>query len=160
MRIFGHVVLDADSFRALAHPTRIDILRRLDEHQMTVSDLARTLTVSKSTAFKHLERLVGAGLVMREDAERKWVYYRISRKGSKMLHSENVTFSLLVGWLGMLVGIVLIALAVYLAWFPAPDVGGFATRDSSFPLLLLGVMVLVPISTAFFRWRNRLVRLA
>lgn len=154
MRIFGHVVLDSDSFRALAHPTRIDILKRLDEHQMTVSDLARSLTVSKSTAFKHLERLCQAGLVDREDAERKWIYYRISRKGSKMLHSENVTFSLLIGWAGILVGALLIATAVYLAWFPVPAMPGLDSAPLVLGLLLAGCVSLMTIGTAMVRWNQ------
>ena len=63
MLIFGSVLdsgekitLDQDSFKALASETRIGILKKLDDTQLTVSDLARELKMSKATLFEHLER--------------------------------------------------------------------------------------------------------
>jgi DNA-binding transcriptional ArsR family regulator len=120
MRIFGNVILDYDSFKALSSHVRIDILKYLDSKQMTVTDLSKTLKISKSTAHKHLERLVEVGLIERLDANRKWVYYKITRKGIKILHPENVTVSFLLSWAILLVGVVLVALALYLVWFPLP----------------------------------------
>ena len=120
MRIFGNVVLDYDSFKALASHVRIDILKHLDNKRMTVTDLAKTLNISKSTAHKHLERLVEVGLIERIDDKRKWVYYRITRKGVKILHPENVTVSFILSWSILLIGIVLVTMAVYLVWFPVP----------------------------------------
>jgi predicted transcriptional regulator len=40
MRIFGNVILDQDSFKALSSHVRIDILKFLDQRQMTVTDLS------------------------------------------------------------------------------------------------------------------------
>jgi DNA-binding transcriptional ArsR family regulator len=120
MRIFGNVILDSDSFKALASHVRIDILKFLDQRQMTVTDLSKVLKISKSTAHKHLERLVEVGLIERLDENRKWVYYRITRKGLKILHPENVTVSFLLSWSIVLVGALLVGLALYLVWFPLP----------------------------------------
>lgn len=122
MRIFGNVILDYDSFKALSSHVRIDILKYLDARQMTVTDLSKALKISKSTAHKHLERLVEVGLIERLDDHRKWVYYRITRKGLKILHPENVTVSFILSWSILLVGVVLVALALYLVWFPIPSV--------------------------------------
>jgi len=120
MRIFGNVILDTDSFKALASHVRIDILKFLDQRQMTVTDLSKVLEISKSTAHKHLERLVEVGLIERLDENRKWVYYRITRKGLKILHPENVTVSFILSWSIVLVGALLVGLALYLVWFPLP----------------------------------------
>ena len=120
MKIFGNVVLDHDSFKALASEIRIEILKNLDRKQMTVSDLSRQLAVSKSTVHKHLERLTEVGLITKLEDERKWVYYRITRKGTKILHPENVKVSVLLSWTVFLLGLVLVTVAVYLAWFPIP----------------------------------------
>jgi len=120
MRIFGNVILDSDSFKALASHVRIDILKYLDQRQMTVTDLSKVLKISKSTAHKHLERLVEVGLIERLDENRKWVYYRITRKGLKILHSENVTVSFILSWSIVLIGALLVGLALYLVWFPLP----------------------------------------
>lgn len=122
MRIFGNVVLDYESFKALASHVRIDILKELDRKQMTVTDLAKCLRISKSTAHKHLERLCEVGLIQRMDSKRKWVYYKITRKGIKILHPENVTVSFLLSWTIMLVGVLLIGMALYLVWFPEPQI--------------------------------------
>jgi DNA-binding transcriptional ArsR family regulator len=152
MKIFGNVILDYESFKALASHVRIDILKKLDEKQMTVTDLARALKISKSTAHKHLERLVEVGLVERKDTHRKWVYYRITRKGAKVLHPENVTVSLLLSWIPFLVGVFLVSLAVYLVWFPAPQVnlGDTALLISA----ILGMILSISGGTLVFRKRR------
>lgn len=140
MRIFGNVVLDYESFKALASHVRIDILKELDKKQMTVTDLAKSLTISKSTAHKHLERLCEVGLIERLDSKRKWVYYRITRKGIKILHPENVTVSFILSWSILLVGVLLIGVAMYLAWFPEPQFAIDTTTlgiSSIFGVLLL-----------------------
>ncbi len=156
MRIFGHVLLDAESFRALSHPLRIDILKQLDEHQQTVSDLARSLRVSKSTAHGHLERLVEVGLVTKLEEDRKWVYYQLTRKGQKLLHPENVSVSLMLStplWLG---GVALIALAVYLVWFEVPVVDPSQVGTLTLMSMVIGVTLVVVTSRWWMTrpWRN------
>lgn len=90
------IVLDQESFKALASDTRIEILKRLDTSQMTVTDLANDLKVNKSAVYKHLSRLLDAGLVKKIDDKRKWVYYRLSMKGMHLLHPERVQIALML----------------------------------------------------------------
>jgi len=73
--------LTEDVLFVLSSKTRIDILRYLKCHQMTVTDLAKVMNFCKSTLHAHLKRLLDAGLVHR-DCGRKWIYYRLSRKGN------------------------------------------------------------------------------
>lgn len=141
MRIFGNVVLDYESFKALASHVRIDILKELDDGQMTVTDLSKKLKISKSTAHKHLERLVEVGLIKRLDTKRKWVYYKITRKGMKILHPENVTVSFILSWSILLIGVFLVSMALYMAWFPVPYIGMDSTTLSIGSLV--GVLLLL-----------------
>jgi DNA-binding transcriptional ArsR family regulator len=72
--------LDEDLLRVLSSSTRVLILRKLSRRQMTLSDLARVLDFSKSTIHEHLIQLIAAGLIY-PITGRKWIYYRLSRKG-------------------------------------------------------------------------------
>ena len=156
MRIFGHVLLDADSFKAISHPVRIDILKRLDEHQATVSDIARMLRISKSTAHGHLERLVQVDLIVKVEEDRKWVYYRLTRKGQKLLHPENVRVSLALSLALPLGGAALILLAIYLVWSPVPTVDGGTLGTLTLIGMLAGMTLLL---TGGRHWMRRHPRL-
>lgn len=90
------ITLDQESFKALASDTRIEILKRLDKSQMTVTDLANDLSVNKSAVYKHLSRLLDAGLVKKLEDNRKWVYYKLSMKGMHLLHPERVQIALML----------------------------------------------------------------
>src|SRR5436309_89421 len=85
------VTLDQASFRALASEVRIEVLKKLDERRMTVTDLAGALSLSKPTLLEHLEKLQQADLVKRLDEGRKWIYYELTGRGKKILHPERVT---------------------------------------------------------------------
>src|SRR3989454_821273 len=85
------VTLDQASFRALASEVRIEVLKKLDERRMTVTDLANVLSLSKPTLLEHLEKLQQADLVKRLDEGRKWIYYELTGRGKKILHPERVT---------------------------------------------------------------------
>lgn len=90
------ITLDRETFKALASDTRLDILKLLDQRQMTVSELGRALGLNKATCFEHLSKLVEAGLVNKIEDERKWVYYQLSWKGRRILNPEKITFALLL----------------------------------------------------------------
>jgi DNA-binding transcriptional ArsR family regulator len=54
-----------DVFRALAHPTRRDIVERLSGGTATVGEVTRDFGVSKPTISRHLRMLEEAGVVSR-----------------------------------------------------------------------------------------------
>jgi DNA-binding transcriptional ArsR family regulator len=54
-----------DPFKALAHPTRRDIVERLSAGPATVGALTRDFGVSKPTISRHLKLLEEAGVVTR-----------------------------------------------------------------------------------------------
>lgn len=55
-----------DTFAALAHPTRRDLVRRLGQGAATVSELAEPYQVSLAAISKHIQVLEKAGLARRE----------------------------------------------------------------------------------------------
>src|SRR2546428_807522 len=92
------VTLDQASFRALASETRIAILRALHEHPMTLTDLANRLNISKPGVMKHLDLLQEAGLVLRDPPERKWILYRLTTKGERILDPNRTRIALALGF--------------------------------------------------------------
>jgi len=118
------ITLDQESFKALASDTRIEILKRLDHSQRTVTDLANELHVNKSAVYKHLSRLLDAGLVKKVEDNRKWVYYRLSMKGANLLHPERVQIALMLS-----ASLLALSLAVYNVYLYA--VGTLVERDTA-----------------------------
>ncbi len=59
-RLLDHV------FRALADPTRREMLRRLTAEELSVSELAAPCDMSFAAASKHIRMLENAGLVRRQ----------------------------------------------------------------------------------------------
>ncbi|MBM4250281.1 MAG: helix-turn-helix domain-containing protein [Euryarchaeota archaeon] len=129
----GSITLDRRAFKALASETRVEILKRLDGTQKTVSDLARELSMNKATMFQHLEQLVEVGLVRKDTEEdrattvkeapfeapvqgppKKWVYYRLSWKGKNVLHPERVKIAIMlaIAAVACLLVVVVYAMAV------------------------------------------------
>ena len=76
---------DKELLKVLSSNTRLEILKHLSHSQMTLTDLARVLDFCKSTVFEHLKKLYDAGLVCRITG-RKWIYYRLSKQGYRVLH--------------------------------------------------------------------------
>lgn len=54
-----------DTFRALAHPLRREIVERLSGGAATVGEVTRDFAVSKPTISRHLKMLEQAGVVSR-----------------------------------------------------------------------------------------------
>jgi ArsR family transcriptional regulator len=55
--------LQAEMFKALAHPMRIAILEKLKDRPWCVCELAAELGIEKSVASKHLAQLRDAGII-------------------------------------------------------------------------------------------------
>jgi DNA-binding transcriptional ArsR family regulator len=88
--------MDKKVFEALASDTRIAILKELDQRQRTVTELANSLGMAKATIHEHLAKMIEVGLIEKEDTQRKWTYYRLTRKGRSILHPHEMTKILLL----------------------------------------------------------------
>ncbi len=149
------ITLDQESFKALASDTRIEILKRLDKSQMTVTDLANDLQVNKSAVYKHLSRLLDAGLVKKLEDNRKWVYYKLSMKGMHLLHPEKVQIALMLSAAVLAVTLALSQIYMFVAGNPvtkevpgsgdALDVRFFVTEIVHDPMLLAMGCLLIAV---------------
>ena len=83
------ILLDNEIFKALASQTRLEILKELDERKKTVTELSRIMDLNKATIYEHLNILNMVGLVAKIDSSNKWVYYKLTWRGTDLLHPEK-----------------------------------------------------------------------
>lgn len=92
------IVLDRNIFRVLASETRLGILKNLDGKEITLSDLSRQMDMNKATLLEHLSIMIENGLVTRIEKEgEKFVYYKLTFKGSGILHPERMWVTVMLG---------------------------------------------------------------
>ena len=76
--------------KTISAETRTDILKALENRPMTASELSRYLKKHVTTVSEHLDMLKDYGLVERiERPGRKWIYYKLTGGGNKILHPRN-----------------------------------------------------------------------
>ncbi len=71
-------------FRALADPSRVRILKMLEQRELCVCEIREVLNLSTSTVSKHLTILRDAGLIL-DRKEGKWVNFRLNATRSEVL---------------------------------------------------------------------------
>ncbi|MEM3342276.1 MAG: winged helix-turn-helix domain-containing protein [Thermoplasmata archaeon] len=137
------ITLDLDAFKALSSEARISILKNLDSGKKTVTELARELDLSKAAVHEHLQKLLEAGLVKKEDGEeslkvskplplempkagtkRKWTYYSLTWKGRRILHPEEVKVAILLGTFVFISLFLLLSIAQPLIFVSHPSSNG------------------------------------
>ncbi len=86
------IVLDRESFKALAADSRVAILKKLAKRRMTGAELSEEMGFSPSTVKEHLDNLEKVGLVAKahEGVERKWKYYELTSKGRRIVEPKGV----------------------------------------------------------------------
>ncbi|MBI4144640.1 winged helix-turn-helix transcriptional regulator [Candidatus Woesearchaeota archaeon] len=83
------IILDRESFKALAAESRIRILKLLHQRKHMQAELAGALDMSLPAVKEHLDALEKAGLILRKDEGRKWKYYELTQKGKAVLDPEQ-----------------------------------------------------------------------
>ncbi len=84
------MLIDRETLKAIAVDTRINILKLLSNKSYTLSDIADMLGLGASTVKEHLDILVKAKLVKKENTERKWKYYSLTFKGRRFIEPKEV----------------------------------------------------------------------
>jgi len=90
--------LDYKSVRALASPTRLEILRKVLNEEATTTKLSEDLEKSKSTVSSHLKVLTESGLLEKDEEEgRRRVVYRPTGKAKAIAENRErkVKFSVM-----------------------------------------------------------------
>ncbi|KLO21002.1 transcriptional regulator [Marinitoga sp. 1197] len=59
-------VLVAEIFKALSHPTRLRILKLLNEKKCNVIDISEELSLTQSSVSQHLKILENSGIIKKE----------------------------------------------------------------------------------------------
>ncbi|MEM5793258.1 MAG: ArsR family transcriptional regulator [Candidatus Aenigmatarchaeota archaeon] len=81
---------DEKLLKVLVSDTRRDILKLLSEAKRTPSDISRLLKKGKSTIVEHLEKLVDAGLVEKQQKPgEKFVFYSLTEKGRSLISRKS-----------------------------------------------------------------------
>jgi len=85
------IILDRETFKALAIDSRVDILKSLKERRKTASELSKELKLSVPTISEHLAKMKSAGLILKKPQGKKWIYYELTSKGTKILNPKPTT---------------------------------------------------------------------
>ena len=76
--------------KTISADSRANILKALENRPMTASELSRFLGKHVTTVSEHLNLLKTFNLIERiERPGRKWIYYKLTREGKKVLHPES-----------------------------------------------------------------------
>lgn len=84
------ILIDKETLKAIAVDTRLNILKLLLKKKYTLSDISGILGLGNSTIKEHLDILLKAGLIKKEDTERKWKYYSLTFKGKRLIGPREV----------------------------------------------------------------------
>lgn len=114
--------IDKETIKAFGSDTRIQILKRLQERQMTASELSKILGKHVTTVTEHLEVLENKKLVHRiERPGRKWIYYKLTGTGEKFTKpaSHNFVFGILGSVGAIFSGILLMSSQILGSYTPS-----------------------------------------
>ncbi len=138
--------LDFKSVKALASPTRLEILNEVLNEEATTTKLSDNLGKSKSTVSSHLKVLTESDLLEKEDEEgRRRVVYKPTSKAKAIIEGKErkVKFSVVSSALTALTGAVLLsrslvpeklreqAYALQDSAKSSPDAGAMTAMDQS-----------------------------
>ncbi len=109
------VAVSVDQLKLLSDPSRLRILTLLMERDMSISDIARALSLSPATVHHHITQLLDANLIIPTKSEIRGnlveKYYRIPATGidssqiwDRLTDPDKVNYRLAV--LGMLKGMI------------------------------------------------------
>ena len=95
--------IDKKTIKALSADRRVEILKSLKQRRKMPSELSRELDLAPSTIVEHLNILEEAGLVLRKETGRKWIYYELTNKGESLITPKIPVQFILMLTLGFIV---------------------------------------------------------
>lgn len=84
------VLIDKETLKAIAVDTRLNILKLLAKKKYTLTDLSEMLGLGNSTVKEHMDNLIKAELVEKEQTDRKWKFYSITLKGRRLVEPREI----------------------------------------------------------------------
>lgn len=107
-RIEDAVVMDKKTFRSLTSETRIKILKLLSKRNYTLTEIAKELGITKTSAKEHLDILVEGRLIEPVPSPNIWKYYTLTKDGRKLTEKETpkkVVILIAIAIIGLLISI-------------------------------------------------------
>ncbi len=84
------IKISKDLLKTISADTRAEILKLLEQRQMTASELSRALGKHVTTISEHVELLLNSNLVERvERPGRKWIYYKLTKNANNIIHPTS-----------------------------------------------------------------------
>jgi predicted ArsR family transcriptional regulator len=83
-------LIDKETLKAIAVDTRLNILKLLAKKKYTLSDISDMLGLGNSTIKEHMDNLLKAELVDKEETGRKWKYYSLTLKGRRFVEPREI----------------------------------------------------------------------
>lgn len=118
----AEITLDKKTFEALAIDSRVKIMKSLKQRRKTQSELAKELGIAASTVSEHLDKMGDAGLIIRKNQGKKWVYYELTEKGATIV--SPVKTSVFV--FALSVSLILMFSGLFLAYSSFQPMASFA----------------------------------
>jgi len=84
------ILIDRKTLKAISSDTRMDLLKLLAIRKYTLSELSKKTNLKNPTIKEHLDHLIDASLVKREESNNKWKYYSLTEKGQKLVNPKKV----------------------------------------------------------------------
>lgn len=153
--------------RIVLLPARIRIMRALVERRSTVTEISKRAGIAKSTALKHLRVLEKHHLVLRNEDNRLWIYYDLTRAGRAVGRLDPLRILVIMASL-VSAGLIGGALAAW-RWglgshgagpWGVPPIGGEPIEPSArvlaIMLLAAGVVLAACTASVWLRSRRRL----
>ena len=78
-----------EDMAVLSAPRRVELMKLLTERNKTLTELSKETDISLPTAKEHLEKLAKSGLVEKMDSGHKWKYYKLTKRGERILDSTK-----------------------------------------------------------------------
>lgn len=126
----AQIILDQQTFKALAAPTRINILKLLRTRRHMQTELAQQLNLAVPTVKEHLLALEAAELVEMQDDGHKWKYYSLTRKGKSILEPREEQQQMWIA-LGVFVAVVIGGIIGWIREFRLLESTQFSTTVGS-----------------------------
>jgi len=107
-RIEDAVVMDKKTFRSLTSETRIKILKLLSKRNYTLTEIAKELGITKTSAKEHLDILVEGRLIEPVPSSNIWKYYTLTKDGRKLIERETpkrVVILIAIAIIGLLISV-------------------------------------------------------
>ncbi len=99
------IAIDRNILKVVSSDSRVTILKLLGKRKRTLSDLSRELGLSNPTVKEHLDLLLKAGLIKKEESTRKWKYYSITSEGKQLFEptDKKLFLALVLTFLGAII---------------------------------------------------------